>query len=171
MQVLIRLCYATQKNTPRELFHMPEKLPNHLPLNFEDSEEIREAYLKILTAENNASTMASKSKAHGRRLMRIRVLGHLIREAPSIKARECVAGDVNRCLDEKMIEALGEFYRTRFILTCKSLLYFTCSKGDGPTTVKSHTGRTPAVAPHPSHPGFERRKQLKPLFLESHGLQ
>jgi len=100
----------------------PQPLPSNLPLHFEGSKEINDAYSKILTIEQDTSAMISKSKTHSleTKLMRVRLLGHLIREAPSIKAREYVAAHVNRCPDEKTIETLGEYYCVRFIRICMS---------------------------------------------------
>ncbi len=94
---------------------MPQPLPSNLPLHFEDSKEINDAYSKILTIEQDTSVMTHSLET---KLMRVRLLGYLIREAPSIKAREYIAAHVNRCPDEKTIEALGEFYCVRFIRIC-----------------------------------------------------
>src|SRR6266404_9328590 len=101
---------------------MPEPLPSNLPLHFEDSKEVEDAYLKILEIERDTSAMIliSTTRRLEKKLLRVRVLGYLIREAPSKKARKYVADDVNRCHHEQMIEDLGHHYYTYFIRMCMS---------------------------------------------------
>jgi len=53
--------------------------------------------------------------------MRVRVLGYLLREAPTTKARKYVADDINGCHNKKAIEDLGGHYYTYFIRMCTSL--------------------------------------------------
>jgi len=152
---------------------MPEPLPSNLPLHFEDSKEIKDAYSKFLKIEQDTSAIISMSTTHSHslqtKLIRIRVLGYLIREAPSMKSTKYVADGVNRCPDENKIEELGEFYCARFICSCMLLLpplYFTCSKVDGFTTVKRNNScQSPVVSSHPSRVGFGTKKELTKAML------
>ncbi|SRR6266404_8556242 len=103
---------------------MPEPLPSNLSPHIEYSKEIKDAYSKILKIEQDTSAMILKSTTNSlqMKLIYIRVLGYLIQEGPTMKAREYIAGVINRCHGEEEIEEHGKFYCSHFIYICMSPL-------------------------------------------------
>ena len=99
--------------------NLPKNLPEYLNRSDKVS-EIRDAYSKILLLEMQLmqADAITDPKLHDQMLVRARVLGYLIREAPSIKASEQVAKDVNQCNDDQM-DKLGELYLLHFIRICE----------------------------------------------------
>jgi hypothetical protein len=102
---------------------MPEvqSLPTVLPESFNTSDktlEIRTAYSMTLHLEHAVAACASSNtdpKIRERKLIHARVLGHLLREAPSMHATENVANQVNSCQNNDQLDALGEMYFLHYI--------------------------------------------------------
>lgn len=98
-----------------------QSLPTVLPESFDTSGkimEIRSAYSMTLLLEHAASSNADP-KIRKRKLIHARVLGHLLREAPSMHARENVADQVNSCHYNDQLDALGEMYFLHYICFCE----------------------------------------------------
>ena len=98
-----------------------QSLPTVFPESFNSSDkilEIRSAYSMTLLLEHAASSDPDP-KIRERKLIHARVLGHLLREAPSMHARENVANQVNSCQNDDQLDALGEMYFLHYIFTCE----------------------------------------------------
>src|SRR6266849_1496135 len=98
-----------------------QSLPTVLPESFNTSDkilEIRSAYSMTLLLEHAASSITDP-KIRERKLIHARVLGHLLREAPSMHASENVANQVNSCQNNDQLDALGEMYFLHFICACE----------------------------------------------------
>jgi hypothetical protein len=98
-----------------------QSLPTVLPESFNTSDrilEIRSAYSMTLLLEHAASSN-THPKIRERKLIHARVLGHLLREAPSMHAREYVANQVNSCQNNDQLDALGEMYFLHYICACE----------------------------------------------------
>ena len=98
-----------------------QSLPTVLPESFNTSDrilEIRSAYSTTLLLEHAASSNPHP-KIRERKLIHARVLGHLLREAPSMHARENVANQVNSCQNNDQLDALGEMYFLHYICACE----------------------------------------------------
>jgi hypothetical protein len=100
-----------------------QSLPTVLPESFNASRkilEIRSAYSMTLLLEHAASSNTDP-KNRERKLIHARVLGHLLREAPSMQASENVAKQVNSCQNNDQLDALGEMYFLHYICACEPL--------------------------------------------------
>ena len=98
-----------------------QSLPTVLPESFNTSAkilEIRSAYSMTLLLEHAASSNTDP-KIRERKLIHARVLGHLLREAPSMHASENVAIQVNSCQNNDQLDALGEMYFLHYICSCE----------------------------------------------------
>jgi hypothetical protein len=98
-----------------------QSLPTVLPESFNTSGkilEIRSAYSMTLLLEHAASTNTDP-KVRERKLIHARVLGHLLREAPSMHASENVADQVKSCQNNDQLDALGEMYFLHYICSCE----------------------------------------------------
>ena len=98
-----------------------QSLPTALPESFNTSDkilEIRSTYSMSLLLEHAASSI-SDPKLCERKLIHARVLGHLLREAPSMRATENVANQVNSCQNNDQLDALGEMYFLNYICACE----------------------------------------------------
>ena len=98
-----------------------QSLPTVLPESFNTSAkilEIRSAYSMTLLLEHAASSNTDP-KIRERKLIHARVLGHLLREAPSMHASENVAIQVNSCQNNDQLDALGEMYFLHYICYCE----------------------------------------------------
>jgi len=106
-----------------------QSLPTtELPESFNTSEkilEIRSAYSMTLLLEHAASSNTDP-KIRERNLIHARVLGHLLREAPSMLASENVANQVNSCQNNDQLDALGEMYFLHYICACEPLCPSSC---------------------------------------------
>jgi hypothetical protein len=67
--------------------------------------EIRSAYSMTLLLEHAASS-DTDPKVRERKLIHARVLGHLLREAPSMHANENVANQVNCCQNDDQVDVI-----------------------------------------------------------------
>jgi hypothetical protein len=98
-----------------------QSLPTVLPESFntfDKIQEIRSAYSMTLLLEHAASS-DTDPKIRERKLIHARVLGHLLREAPSMCATENVANQVNSCQNNDQLDALGEMYFLHYICACE----------------------------------------------------
>ena len=98
-----------------------QSLPTVLPESFntfDKIQEIRSAYSMTLLLEHAASS-DTDPKIRERKLIHARVLGHLLREAPSMHATENVANQVNSCQNNDQLDALGEMYFLHYICACE----------------------------------------------------
>jgi hypothetical protein len=59
-------------------------------------------------------------KIREQKLIHARVLGYLILEAPSIRASEFVAKEVNACRSEGQLDEMGEMYLHHHLRACES---------------------------------------------------
>jgi hypothetical protein len=101
--------------------HQVQSLPTVLPESFNTSGkilEIRSAYSMSVLLEQAASSYTDP-KIRERKLIHARVLGHLLREAPSMQASENVANQVNSCQNNDQLDALGEMYFLHYICACE----------------------------------------------------
>jgi hypothetical protein len=100
-----------------------QSLPTVLPESFDTSGkimELRSAYSMTLLLEHAASSITDPEICE-RKLIHARVLGHLLREAPSMHASENVANQVNSCQNDDQLDALGEMYFLHYICSCEPL--------------------------------------------------
>src|SRR6266852_5604200 len=100
---------------------MLQSLPAVLPESFNTSDkilEIHSAYSMTLLLEHAASSITDP-QLRERKLIHARVLGHLLREAPSMHASENVANQVNSCQNNDQLDGLGEMYFLHFICSCE----------------------------------------------------
>ena len=98
-----------------------QSLPTALPESFNTSDKIQEihsAYSMTLLLEHAASSNTDP-KIRERKLIHARVLGHLLREAPSMHATENVANQVNSCQNNDQLDVLGELYFLHYICACE----------------------------------------------------
>jgi len=75
------------------------------------------AYSKILQLEKASDY---NLEVREKKLIYARILGYLIREGPSSKAKERVAQEVNSCLDDDQMDKLGQMYYEHYIRVCES---------------------------------------------------
>src|SRR6266850_4268656 len=99
---------------------MPQPLPPTLPESLSTSPHIHLAYSKLLQLENAADYSHSNPEVREKKLVHARILGYLIREGPSTKAKECVAQDVNSCSNDDEMDKLGKMYYDHYIRACES---------------------------------------------------
>jgi len=100
---------------------MPEPLPLTIPESLNASSHILSAYAKILRLEKVPDhSPRSKREIREKKLIHARILGYLIREGPSMQAKERVAKEVNSCLDDDEMDKLGEMYYSHYIRVCES---------------------------------------------------
>ena len=96
-----------------------------------------DAYNRCLDFETTAHDLPElRSNA---RSMEARILGYLIREAPTPQGRDCLATEITSCLDDEALSELATLYLDHFIRCCASyswrpfgLSHFSC-----PRTVSS----------------------------------
>ena len=93
-----------QKGTP-----LPAKI---FPLG-----DLHEAYQWCLEFENLVDEVVLADLP--RRLREARVLGYMIREAPSIRGRRNVARDILACSDNGALSRLADFYINNLFLACE----------------------------------------------------
>jgi hypothetical protein len=96
-----------------------QPLPPTLPEPLNTSSQTLVAYSKNSQLEK-AFYHHSNCKFCEKKLIHARILGYLIREGRSIKAREHVAQEVNPCLDDDQINELGKMYFEHYIRVCES---------------------------------------------------
>ncbi|KAI0283126.1 hypothetical protein BGY98DRAFT_911855 [Russula aff. rugulosa BPL654] len=129
-----------------------QSLPTVLPESFDTSDkiqEIRSAYSMTLLLEHAASSNIDP-KIRERKLIHARVLGHLLREAPSMYATENVANQVNSCQNNDQLDALGEMYFLHYICA------YTESSPPSPQT-------------RPVRQSFETKRGLVEYMLRTNG--
>ena len=95
---------------------MPQPLPSTLPESLNTSPHILLAYSRILQLEKASDYNREDRET---RLICARILGYLIREGPSSKAKERVAQEVNSCLDDDQMDKLGVMYYEHYIRICE----------------------------------------------------
>ena len=98
-----------------------QPLPTVFPESFNTSDkmlEIHTAYSMTLLLEH-AGSSNTDPKIRERKLIHARVLGHLLREAPSMHATENVANQLNSCQNNDQLDVLGEMYFLHFICACE----------------------------------------------------
>jgi hypothetical protein len=98
-----------------------QSLPTLLPESFDTSNkilDIRSAYSMTLLLEHAASSNTDP-QIRERKLIHARVLGHLLREVPSIHATENVANQVNSCQDNDQLDVFGEMYFLHYNCACE----------------------------------------------------
>ncbi|KAH9074788.1 hypothetical protein EDB83DRAFT_1871336 [Lactarius deliciosus] len=126
---------------------LPDNLPPHLGLS-NKIEGIRRAYstlLKIQKSISSSSFIGTRVSREQQRLklMRVRVLGYLILEGPSLTASEFVAEEVNSYKeDEDQIDKFGEMFFLHYL-----------------RIFRKYGGRTPASS-RSSCNAFETRKEM-----------
>jgi hypothetical protein len=120
-------------------------------------EATRGAYSSVLLHERWAESQRSIPR---RKLVCARVLGRLLLEAPSTRARHSVVEEVNACQDDNgRLYQLGEMFFEHYIRLCKSLTGTTFfSHTDNLLTVKRHKGPPPAPFRHSWRVPFETEK-------------
>jgi hypothetical protein len=94
--------------------NMPQPLPPTIPESLNTSPHILLAYSRILQLE------IANHEVHEKKLVNTRILGYLIREGPSTKAKERVAQEVNSCQNDDDMDELGRMYYDHFIRVCES---------------------------------------------------
>jgi hypothetical protein len=138
---------------------MPEPLPSTLPESLNASPQISLAYSRILLLEK-ASNSHTDRVARTKKLIHARVLGYLIREGPSMQAKERVALEVISCQNDDEMDKLGEMYCSYYIRICESPSLRRFRFSDALLTVKKNKGPTPLWSSHPSRPDFETKKDM-----------
>ena len=99
---------------------MPEPLPPTIPESLNTSLHIPSAYSKILRLEKASDDSHFKREIRETKLVHARILGYLIREGPSTRAKEFVAQEVNFCQNDDEMDKLGEKYYSHYIRICES---------------------------------------------------
>jgi hypothetical protein len=85
-------------------------------------EATQQAYSSVFLHEQWA---ASQARSRQRKLTCARVLGRLLLEAPSTRARQCIIGEVDACEhNNDRLYQLGGMYLDHFIRLCVCLRYF-----------------------------------------------
>ena len=111
---------------------MPQPLPPTIPESLNTSPHILLAYSRLLRLEK-AYYSHSNREVCEKKLVHTRILGYLIREGPSTKAKERVAQEVNSSQKDDDMDELGKMYYDHFIRVCESpslaviALYFMVS--------------------------------------------
>jgi hypothetical protein len=98
---------------------MPQ-LPPTIPESLNTCPHIHLAYSKLLQLEKAADYSRSNREVYEEKLVHARILGYLIREGPSTKAKECVAQEVNSCSSDDEMYKLGKMYYDHYIRACES---------------------------------------------------
>ena len=95
---------------PRSIAVMAQPLPQDLPPSLDASQnilQIRTAYFRVFKLDQRFSNVAGANPdIRDDRLVRTRVIGHLIRRAPSILASEHVATEINSCANHVQLYQL-----------------------------------------------------------------
>lgn len=99
---------------------MTQPLPPTIPESLNTSLQIPLAYSKILRLEKASDSSHSNHDIRQKKLKHARILGYLIREGPTTKAKERVAQDVNSCSNDDEMDKLGEMYYDHYIRVCES---------------------------------------------------
>jgi hypothetical protein len=99
---------------------MARQLPRTIAESLNTSPHIPSAYSKILRLEKASDHSSFKCEVREKRLLHARILGYLIREGPSTRAKERVAQEVNSCRNDDEMDNLGEMYYTHYIRACES---------------------------------------------------
>lgn len=99
---------------------MSQPLPLTIPESLNTSSHIPLAYAKILRLEKAPENSHSKHEDHEKKLIHARILGYLIREGPSMQAKERVAQEVNSCRNDDEMDKLGGMYYSHLIRVCES---------------------------------------------------
>jgi hypothetical protein len=100
-----------------------------------------------------------------KKLVHARILGYLIREGPSTKAKECVAQDVNSCSNDDEMDKVGKMYYDHYIRACESPSFAVIAFFLSLLTVRKDKGATPAPSSHPSRPSFENKQDMIKAML------
>lgn len=117
----------------------------------------------------NALDLATNKKertVESKRLINIRILGHLLTRGSSDTAIAYITSSIVSCeLDAQKLDLLGDFYYKHFIRTCNSLFSskVLCDSTllTKPTDlVRGLKGATPASSGHASRPSFDFRRAL-----------
>lgn len=102
-------------------------LPIELPTRPSLSAMVRGAYSVILEFEKKQTAIWNQSPGDGSRrknLMWVRVVGYLLLEGPSDRARIAVALEVNSCAgDGEKIIAIGKYYCDYYLCACKLSMF------------------------------------------------
>jgi len=98
---------------------MPQPLPPTIPESLNTSPHILLAYSRLLRLEK-AYYSHSNREVCEKKLVHTRILGYLIREGPSTKAKERVAQEVNSSQKDDDMDELGKMYYDHFIRVCES---------------------------------------------------
>ena len=101
-----------------ECFIQNPYMPQPLPLTLPESLNLL-TYSKILQLEKASDHSHSNNEVRQKKLICARILGYLIREGPSTKAKERVAQEVNSCLDDDQMDKLGVMYYEHYIRICE----------------------------------------------------
>jgi hypothetical protein len=99
---------------------MAQPLPPTIPESLNTSSHISSAYAKILWQEKASGHSHSNHDMREKKLILARILGYLILEGPSTKAKERVAQEVNSCQSDDEMDKLGEMYYDHYIRACES---------------------------------------------------
>lgn len=95
---------------------MPEPLPVNL-YNQRDQKEVHDAYERCLDLENRHAQVLLRG--HLPVLVCARLLGYLLRQAPTDEGRKILALEIMRCGDDKALQSLASIYDTRFRRVCE----------------------------------------------------
>ena len=77
-----------------------------------------DAYSRCLDFETTARDLPEIRS--NTRFMEARILGYLIREAPTLQGRDCLAIEITSCLDDDALSELATLYLDHFIRCCAS---------------------------------------------------
>jgi hypothetical protein len=132
---------------------MPKPLLSMLP-------ESLNAFPQISLAYSRISWLEEASNSCSKKLLQKRVLGYLIREGPSMQAKEHVALYVNSCRNNDEIYKLGELFCSYCIHICDSPSLCCFCFSDALLTVKNNKGPTPLGSSHLSCPDFKMKKNM-----------
>ncbi|TFK62455.1 hypothetical protein BDN72DRAFT_777064 [Pluteus cervinus] len=94
------------------------------------------AYKRCLAAEEKLGGLTKDSRC---RLICIRLLGYMLREAPTSAGRQELATEIIRCQGDESLHELGLIYQGHFIRCFRSI-----------------KGHTPKPSHHPSAPSFDQ---------------
>lgn len=98
---------------------LPTDFTHPSPTILEAHDICRNVETDLLTTLSHAMTGGERAVVN-RKLINIRILGHLLTFAPSDRGKAHVASGIVACSSQEELFALGLFYDKHFIRTCKS---------------------------------------------------
>lgn len=134
-------------------------MPKPLPENQYPPDSLHfHAYERCLELERSAEGPANKSALSSQTCGRI--LGHMMREAPTSVGCDNVQKEIESCATNDDLRALAQVYATNFFRICNITALRPRFPADGTFADRKARGRTLKSSSHPSRPPFDDTQQV-----------